>query len=96
MTAGFTVHLEALLAGVDQMSAFHSHLEQTLASVRSSVSALGVAWHGDAASAQGAAQQQWDDGAQQLREALAQLRDIVELAHSNYSNAVASNTRMWG
>jgi WXG100 family type VII secretion target len=85
-----------LLAGVDQMSAFHSNLEQQLASVRSSVTALGASWHGDAAWAQDAAQQQWEDGAQQLRDALAQLRDIAEEAHSNYSNAVATNTRMWG
>ena len=94
--AGFSVDLEALAAGVDQMSAFHSTLEQTLASVRSSVAALGLTWHGDAASAQEIAQRQWDDGAQQLREALAQLRDIAEQAQSNYSNAVATNTRMWG
>ncbi|MBJ7339787.1 WXG100 family type VII secretion target [Mycolicibacterium sp.] len=94
--ASFSVDLEALLAGVDQMSDFHSKLEQTLASVRSSVSALGVSWHGDASSAQESAQQQWDAGAEQLREALAQLRDIAEQAHSNYSNAVATNTRMWG
>ena len=94
--AGFSVDLEALAAGVDQMSVFHSTLEQTLASVRSSVAALGLTWHGDAASAQEIAQRQWDDGAQQLREALAQLRDIAEQAQSNYSNAVATNTRMWG
>jgi WXG100 family type VII secretion target len=93
--AGFSVDLEELLAGVDQMSAFHSSLEQKLASVQSSVSALGSTWHGDAAAAQDAAQQQWNDGAQQLREALAQLRDIAEHAHANYSNAAATNTRMW-
>lgn len=78
------------------MSSFHAHLETMLASVRLSVQTLGLGWHGDAASAQEAAQQQWDDGAQQLREALAQLRDIAEQAHSNYSDAVAMNTRMWG
>jgi ESAT-6 family protein len=94
--AGFSVDLEALLAGVDQMSAFQSNLEQTLATVRSSVTALGMTWHGDAASAQETAQRQWDDGAQQLRDVLAQLRDIAEQAHANYSNAVSTNTRMWG
>jgi WXG100 family type VII secretion target len=94
--AGFSVDLEALLAGVDRMSAFHSKLEHTLATVHSSVTALGLTWHGDASSAQEAAQQQWDSGAQQLREALVQLRDIAEQAHSNYSNAVATNQRMWG
>jgi WXG100 family type VII secretion target len=94
--AGFSVDLDALLAGVDQMSAFHSNLEQQLASVNSSVSVLGSTWHGDASAAQNDAQRQWNDGAQQLREALTQLRDIAEKAHANYSNAVATNTRMWG
>lgn len=78
------------------MSEFHSDLEQTLAAVRSSVTALGSTWHGDAASAQAAAQQQWEDGAQPLRDALAQLRDLAERAHANYSNAASANTRMWG
>ncbi|MDT5148268.1 MAG: hypothetical protein QOI01_1, partial [Mycobacterium sp.] len=32
--AGFSVDMEALLTGVDQMSEFHSNLESTLASVR--------------------------------------------------------------
>lgn len=94
--AGFSVDLEALLDGVDQMSTFHTNLEHTLETVSASVTALGTTWHGDAASAQEAAQQQWDQGAQQLRDALAQLRDIAEQAHSNYSNAAATNTRMWG
>ena len=63
--AGFSVDLEALLAGVDEMSSFHSNLEQTLAEVHSAVATLGISWHGDAASAQEAAQQQWDDDARQ-------------------------------
>lgn len=94
--ADFSVDLEALLAGVDHMSAFDASLEQALASVRASVAALSSNWHGDAAAAQDAAQQQWDAGAQQLREALTQLRDIAEQAHANHSNAAANNTRMWG
>ncbi len=93
--AAFSVDLEALLAGVDQMSAFHQQLEQSLATVKASVAALGLSWQGEAAGAQEAAQQQWNHGAEELRTALAQLRDIAEQAHENYSNAVATNTRMW-
>jgi WXG100 family type VII secretion target len=93
--AGFSVDVQALLAGVDQMSAFHQQLEQSLATVRASVAALGLSWQGDAAVAQDAAQQQWNQGAEELRAALGQLRDIAEQAHENYSNAVATNTRMW-
>jgi WXG100 family type VII secretion target len=93
--AAFSVDLEALLAGVDQMSAFHQQLEQSLATVKASVAALGLSWQGEAAGAHEAAQQQWNHGAEELRTALAQLRDIAEQAHENYSNAVATNTRMW-
>lgn len=45
----FSVDLEALLAGVDRMSATNSSLEQTLATVRASMAALGLTWYGEAA-----------------------------------------------
>ena len=92
---GFTVDPEALLASVDRMSEFESRLEQSLARVKASVLSLGLSWHGDAAGQQRAAQEQWDNGAEQLRSALGQLRDIAEQAHGNYSGAVAMNARMW-
>lgn len=94
--AAFSMDLEALLAGVDEMAAFHENLEQILARVQSSVAALGISWHGDAASAQEAAQRQWNEGAHQLQQTLGQLRDIADRAYSNYSNAVATNSLMWG
>jgi WXG100 family type VII secretion target len=93
--AGFTVDLESLLAAVDQMSQFEKQLEQSLARTKASVESLGLSWHGDAANAQQAAQNQWNSGAEELRAALGQLRDIAERAHSNYSDAAAMNTRMW-
>ena len=92
---GFTVDPESLLASVDRMSEFESRLEQSLARVKASVLSLGLSWHGDAAGQQRAAQEQWDNGAEQLRSALGQLRDIAEQAHGNYSGAVAMNARMW-
>ncbi|KUH81291.1 MULTISPECIES: WXG100 family type VII secretion target [unclassified Mycobacterium] len=93
--ASFSVDLPALLASVDQMSAFHGQLEQSLSRVRASAESLGLSWHGDAASAQQSAQAQWNSGAEELRAALAQLRDIAEQAHGNYSEAARMNTQMW-
>jgi WXG100 family type VII secretion target len=93
--AGFTVDLEALVAAVDQMSQFEKQLDQSLGRAKAAVQSLGLSWHGDAASAQRAAQEQWNSGAEELRAALGQLRDIAEQAHGNYSGAVANNTRMW-
>jgi WXG100 family type VII secretion target len=91
----FTVDLEALLAAVDQMSQFESQLEQSLAHVKVSVESLGLSWQAEAANAQQAAQQEWNSGAEELRAALGQLRDIAEQAHGSYSDAAAMNTRMW-
>ena len=93
--AGFTIDRQALLAAVDQISRFESQLEQSLAQVRGSVASLALAWHGDAAAQQQAAQNQWNRGAEDLRAALGQLRDVAERAYANYSGAAANNTRMW-
>ena len=93
--AKFTVDLDALLVAADQMSTFDTELEHQLSRVRASVDALGLTWQGDAAERQRAAQERWNSGADELRAALGQLRDIAENAHSNYSGAAANNTRMW-
>jgi WXG100 family type VII secretion target len=93
--AGFTVDLEALNAAIDQMSQFEKQLDQSLGRAKAAVQSLGLSWHGDAASAQQAAQEQWNNGVEELRAALGQLRDIAEQAHGNYSGAVANNFRMW-
>jgi len=77
--AGFTVDLEALIAAVDQMSQFEKRLEQSLGRAKAAVQSLGLSWHGDAASAQQAAQEQWNSGAEELRAALSQLRDFSAL-----------------
>jgi WXG100 family type VII secretion target len=77
------------------MSKFDSHLEQSLARVKTSVQSLGMSWQGDACGEQQAAQAHWDHGAEELRAALGQLRDITEQAHANYSGAAAMNSRMW-
>ena len=94
--ARFSVDLEELLAGgrSDDGVSLHPGADADVGALFGV--GVGNDWHGDAASAQEAAQQQWDDGAQQLRDALAQLRDVAEQAHSNYSNAASTNTRMWG
>jgi WXG100 family type VII secretion target len=94
--SAFSVDPAALLAAVDRMSAFDSELEGHLAQAAGSVSRLGTAWYGDAGEAERAAQARWDEGAREMREALARLRTIAEGAHENYSSAAQTNQRMWG
>ena len=94
--SAFSVDPAALLAAVDRMSAFGSELDEHLAQVASSVARLGTSWQGDAGDAERTAQARWDEGAREMREALARLREITEGAHENYSAAARTNLRMWG
>ena len=91
----FSVDPSAVLTVVDRMSEFDGQLEAHLAQAANSVARLGTAWYGDAGDAERAAQQEWDEGAREMREALARLRQIAEQAHENYSNAAQTNLRMW-
>ena len=93
--AGFRVDPEALLAAADRMSEFDQRVESNLARVSATVERLGASWHGDGGAAERAAQDRWDQGAQEMRDALAQLRDVAERAHANYSAAIQLNSRMW-
>jgi WXG100 family type VII secretion target len=91
----FSVDPSALLAVVDRMSEFDGQLEGHLAQAADSVAQLGTAWYGDAGEAERAAQQRWDEGAREMREALAKLRQVAGRAHENYSSAAQTNMRMW-
>lgn len=92
----FSVDPAALLAVVDRMSTFDQQLEAHLAQAAASVAQLGNSWYGDGGEAERSAQQRWDEGAREMRDALARLRQIAEGAHENYSTAAQTNTRMWG
>ncbi|WP_166554836.1 WXG100 family type VII secretion target [Mycolicibacterium sp. CBMA 226] len=91
----FSVNPAALAAVIDRMTAFDSDLEAHLAQAAGSVARLGSSWYGDAGEAERSAQAQWNEGAREMREALARLRQIAEGAHENYSSAASKNRQMW-
>ncbi|TLH66713.1 hypothetical protein C1S80_06470 [Mycolicibacterium aubagnense] len=91
----FSVNPAALAAVIDRMTAFDSDLEAHLTQAAGSVARLGSSWYGDAGEAERSAQAQWDEGAREMREALARLRQIAEGAHENYSTAASKNHQMW-
>lgn len=93
--SAFQVDPAALLTVVDRMSEFDQQLDAHLAHAAGSVAELGTSWHGDGGEAEQSAQQRWDDGAREMREALARLRQIAEGAHENYSSAAQTNVRNW-
>jgi WXG100 family type VII secretion target len=94
--AGFRVDPEALLTAADRMSEFDQRVEANLARVTATVERLGASWYGDAGASERAAQDRWNEGAREMREALARLHTSAEGAHANYSNAIQLNSRMWG
>ncbi|KUI31249.1 hypothetical protein AU195_12045 [Mycobacterium sp. IS-1496] len=77
------------------MREFHRDVVETLEDVDRTMAALRATWHGEASEAQAQSQQQWEDGAEQMNKALAQLQTIADTARKNYLDAVAKNGQMW-
>ncbi|WP_286149236.1 WXG100 family type VII secretion target [Mycobacterium sp. IS-1496] len=89
------VDFSKLQAAIDHMREFHRDVVETLEDVDRTMAALRATWHGEASEAQAQSQQQWEDGAEQMNKALAQLQTIADTARKNYLDAVAKNGQMW-
>ena len=90
------VDFSQLQSAINHMAAFNRDVGETLEDIEQTMAALRANWHGEASDAQAQAQQQWDDGAEQMKTALTQLQRIVEAAQKNYWDAVSKNGQMWG
>jgi len=66
-----------------------------LAEIDQAMAALRANWEGQASETQEQSQQQWDEGAEQMKTALEALRKVAENAHKNYTDAVDKNEKMW-
>lgn len=84
-----------LLSVADHMAAFGRVVDECLEDVEQTVAALRASWHGDGSDAQAQAQQQWQDGAEQMKVALSSLQQILQAAHENYSDAVDKSGHLW-
>lgn len=91
----YTADLDLVSERIAQMAAFEKTLEERLSQVQASLDQLHYTWTGQAASAQKAAHAKWSQGAAEMREALADLRKVVEVARTNYGNAADANVAMW-
>ncbi len=92
----FKVDPAVLLSVAERMSQFEAHMEQTLAQLEAVEHQLGASWDGSGGAAQADAQQRWTEGAAEMRQALADLRKVAEIAHENYHGAAQTNARNWG
>jgi WXG100 family type VII secretion target len=90
------VDFSQLQGAIDHMAQFQREVAGCLEDVEHTQAALHGSWHGSGSDAQAQAQQQWEDGAEQMKAALEQLRKIVDTARTNYIDAVAKNGQMWG
>ncbi|KUI23925.1 hypothetical protein AU196_02275 [Mycobacterium sp. IS-1742] len=89
------VSFPQMQSAIDHMRDFERDVAECLEDVNGTMAALRATWHGDASDAQAQAQQQWEDGAEQMKQALSQLKTIAEMARRNYADAVDKNGRMW-
>lgn len=89
------VDFAQLQAAIDHMARFAHEVTECLDDVDHTMHALRATWHGEASESQAQAEQQWDTGAEQMKTALEQLKTIAQSAHTNYSNAVSKNGKMW-
>ena len=92
----FKVDPAVLLAAAERMAQFEAHMEQTLAQLEGLEHQLGATWDGFGGVAQADAQQRWNEGAAEMRQALADLRKVAETAHENYHGVAQMNMRNWG
>jgi WXG100 family type VII secretion target len=90
------VDFAQMQAAIDHMAKFGQEVTEVLDDVDAAMAALRSTWHGEASDQQAQAQQQWDEGAEQMKAALEQLKTIAEAARKNYSDAVNKNGQMWG
>lgn len=91
----YSVDTDALAQRIAQMTAFERTLERQLADLDRAVDHLHITWVGDAATAHREAHAKWRQGAEDMKKAIAAMRDAGRIAHGNYLSAVDANTRMW-
>jgi WXG100 family type VII secretion target len=90
----YRVELDGLLTFVDKLQAFEQRAELIAARVDEQVSGLHDSWKGEGASAYITLHHEWMSAAQQMRDALSELRQAAHSAHRNYTEAAHLNVAM--
>ena len=90
------VEFAQLQAAIDHMARYQQDVKACLEDIDQTMKRLRATWHGGASESQADAQARWDGGADQMTNALDQLRKIAQQAHENYNDAVTQNKAMWG
>jgi WXG100 family type VII secretion target len=91
----FHVDLDALDDTIAFMQKTSDAISAQLAELDGEIAKLHGVWSGTAAAAQLKAHQEWTAGAEEMRTALDALHELARTAHTNYTNAVTANQKMW-
>lgn len=89
------VDFPQLQGAIDHMAEFGREVAEVLEEIDQAVAALRANWEGQASDTQAQTQQQWEDGAEQMKKSLESLRQVADNARKNYSDAVDKNGKMW-
>ena len=89
------MNTDELMALVTRIADFEQRIEAMVADVETQVASLHATWQGTAGIAQADAHRRWTEGAQEMREALQELRQAGKKAHQNYTGAATANLTMW-
>ncbi|MEH3130778.1 MAG: WXG100 family type VII secretion target [Mycolicibacterium neoaurum] len=89
------VDFPQLQGAIDHMAEFGREVAEVLDEIDQAVAALRANWEGQASDTQAQTQQQWEDGAEQMKKSLESLCQVADNARKNYSDAVDKNGKMW-
>lgn len=95
MSEQYSVDREGLAERVDDLAAFEAHAEETIKEAEQLAKAFEQLWVSTAAEEHQKAHAEWAKGAQEMRDALAEIRQAAANAHANYTSATAVNTGFW-
>lgn len=93
--ATLVVDFAQLRGVIRHMEEFGQEVSACLEDVEQAMAVLRSSWGGAGSDAQAQAQQQWQEGAEQMQAALTALQQIAQAAERNYSDAVDKNGQMW-
>jgi WXG100 family type VII secretion target len=92
---GYHVDLPLLQSVVSELDLAQARLERQLAELDRIVDSPASVWTGQAATAHRDAHSTWASEARQMHRALTVMHQASRTAHENYTEAGATNVRMW-
>lgn len=84
--------LDAVIGDLERLE---NELESTTNDLERQIALLHESWEGLSAAAQREAHQEWEQGMNAMRDALARMRSAARTAHGNYTRATRANHTMW-